>query len=89
MLFLNESSKLIPYKVFNVRGYNWNVVLINDKTVYEAYLQADNYGIINFMFGCLKKDCTFEHFKELVESNLFDYVESYLMQFVDDYEEEC
>ena len=57
--------------------------VVDDGTVFRAYLMRKGYGVSSLMFGALKKDVTFTEFIDLVQCNLANenYVDTYIEEF--------
>lgn len=57
--------------------------VVDDGTVFRAYLMRKGYGVSSLMFGAEKKNITFSSFLYLVQCNLDEYVDLYIEEFCD------
>lgn len=57
--------------------YDYVVYVKDIDGCYEFYLQKEKDGIMNFMFGLLKKDQTLEQALIIVKYNIDEYIDIY------------
>jgi len=57
--------------------------VVDDGTVFSAYLMRKGYCVSSLMFGAEKKNITFSSFLYLVQCNLDEYVDLYIEEFCD------
>ena len=74
------------YDVFDLKDYEIEVYTYkNDgKKCFECWLLKKGYGIKLFMFGMEKK----KDWKDVINRNIFDYVDTYKEEFENDEENE-
>ncbi len=74
-------------KTETYKAGNWRIDIVetHDKwNTIEAWLYYKNYGIKDLMFGASLNNDSKEHFLELVEVNLEDYVDDYINEHMAD-----
>ena len=59
------------------KNYNYVIYIKETITDYECYIQNEDYGIIDLMFGVSKKDYKMQDFVEIVLENVDNYVKIY------------
>lgn len=67
-------------KITRFKDGDWNIDII-DGPIWEAWLNHFEYGVSVLMIGIEKKDADFNRFRELVESNLEEYKQSYMEEY--------
>lgn len=65
-------------------SYEDYVVYIKENlNVYECYLQNENYGTINCMFGLSKEQVNLKQLIDIINDNLQQEIEYYKQEFED------
>ena len=79
-------KELKSYKTAVYESGKYLVYITEKRDMYDAWLSRKDYGIMNYMFGCPKKQTTldgrewetdYEGFCEMVENNLLEYKRIY------------
>lgn len=59
------------------KDYNYIIYIKETINAFEAYLQNEDYGVIDLMFGVDKKKQAIEDFISYINCNIEDYIEIY------------
>lgn len=77
---------------FKFKGLTFEIIVIENlegkRKVYEAWIRAKNYGVMDFMFGCNEAETKLDDFLKIVSFNVFSYADSYIDDYVDESEVE-
>lgn len=75
-------SEIIKQFIYK-KDYNYVVYIKETINTFEAYLQNEDYGVIDLMFGVNKKAQNIEDFISYINCNIEDYIEDYKQEHED------
>lgn len=72
----NDVIKKFVYKDI-VNNAKYNIYVMEKEDCYECYIQNDEYGIMDLMFGLLREEYSLEEVIDVIKDNLLLSIISY------------